>query len=255
MVQESVPYDKLFYLGYLYYDLQGNLKGRPVNPSTSSWTCSWTVNQFEDRIDSLNIEDKAIHNFIGEAKKRFEGYKNETDIINETDRKWISDQLTGFWSHFVQDVLFEKKLIPEIENPTLNPTRLRQGISGFFDEDEIKKMDSNIQGDFQDGINCLLIDLATPSVMIILRGVEGVLRKFYKKKTGRKASPPDGTFKNWGTILAELDSSLNDTELKDNLRYLNERRNEAEHPDKRFTSEVAERTLIKAVDAVKEMIE
>ena len=82
-----------------------------------------------------------------------------------------------------------------------------------------------------------------------------MLRKFYKKKTGRKASPPDGTFKNWGTILAELDSSLNDTELKDNLRYLNERRNEAEHPDKRFTSEVAERTLIKAVDAVKEMIE
>ena len=170
MVQESVPYDKLFYLGYLYDKLL-SLGGKRVNPSTSDWTCSWIVNQFEDRIDSLKIEDKAIHNFIGEAKKRFEGYKNETDIINETDRKWISDQLTGFWSHFVQDVLFEKKLIPEIENPTLNPTRLRQGISGFFDEDEIKKMDSNIQGDFQDGINCLLIDLATPSVMIILRGV------------------------------------------------------------------------------------
>lgn len=99
------------------------------------------------------------------------------------------------------------------------------------------------------------IDLSTPAVMIILRGVEGALRVFYEKKTGKKAILPDGKFKNWGTMLAELDSSLNDTELKDNLRYLNERRNEAEHPDKRFTSEVAERTLIKAVDAVKEMIE
>ncbi len=96
MVQESVPYNKLFYLGYLYNVLQ-SLKGKKVNPSTSRWTCSWIVNQFERHIDSLKIEDKAIHNFIKEAKERFKGYKNETDIINENDAKWVSEQMTGLW--------------------------------------------------------------------------------------------------------------------------------------------------------------
>ncbi|MCL4326221.1 MAG: hypothetical protein M1481_05310 [Candidatus Thermoplasmatota archaeon] len=117
-------------------------------------------------------------------------------------------------------------------------------------------MTKKIVSDLDDGMTCLIVGMWTPAVMITLRAVEGMLRKFYKKVKGSEIELIDETFLNWGTMLKNLDASTHplDKDLLNNLRYLKIKRNEAQHPEKRFTKDDAENSFIKAREAIKSMI-
>jgi ribosomal protein S17E len=76
--------------------------------------------------------------------------------------------------------------------------------------------------------------------MVSFRVAENIVRKYYSKLTGKSA-----VGKSWAEILNELEQSK---QLKQSLlgylRYLKDKRNEAEHPDKRFTQEESERIFL-----------
>jgi ribosomal protein S17E len=85
--------------------------------------------------------------------------------------------------------------------------------------------------------------------MISLRAAESIVRKYYKKITGN-----DPINKNWGDILKELEESKKvKSSILGYLKYLKEKRNEAQHPDKRFTQEESEQLLIKIKDLLEEL--
>lgn len=76
--------------------------------------------------------------------------------------------------------------------------------------------------------------------MICFRAAENIVRRYYTKLTEKSAAG-----KSWGGILNDLEQ---DQQLKPSLlgylRYLKDKRNEAEHPDKRFTQEESERIFL-----------
>lgn len=131
-----------------------------------------------------------------------------------------------------------------------------KGLRAFLRRLKLKKMTSVIENDLKDGMTSLIVGMWTPTVMITLRAVEGILRKFYVKLTRKSFALVDGTFLNWGHILQELESfrpSI-DSELLDNLKYLKNKRNEAQHPENRFTKDVAESSFFKALEVMKGML-
>jgi len=109
--------------------------------------------------------------------------------------------------------------------------------------DELTKQDIN------DALDCILHLLPTPAAMISLRVAENIVRKYYKKITGN-----DPTNKNWGEILKELEESKKvKSSILGYLKYLKEKRNEVQHPDKRFTQEESEGLLLKIKDLLEEL--
>jgi ribosomal protein S17E len=73
--------------------------------------------------------------------------------------------------------------------------------------------------------------------MISLRVAENLVRRYYTKITGGIAMD-----KSWREILNELEQSKKvKPSILGYLKYLKDKRNEAEHPDKRFTQEESER--------------
>ncbi len=69
---------------------------------------------------------------------------------------------------------------------------------------------------------------------------EHEVRYLYKRLIGKDASS-----KSWGDLLEELEKTGKlDRPLLGYLDYLRDKRNEAEHPDKRFAQEESERILL-----------
>ena len=248
-------YANLFYLGYLYNSLQNDKDKRLAKPKSTDWTGLNIVKRIQTTLNSLNIHDKTFENFLNEIEKRFNVYK-EGEVIKDSDQKYIKDRMSGMWDNFVNDNLAGKILLTEREDLVFDLKKLHEGPLSFFMKGEIKKMTSNIENDLKDGMTSLIVGMWTPAVMITLRAVEGTLRKFYVKVTGKNFELVDKTFLNWGLILKELESfrpSIN-SELLDNLKYLKNKRNEAQHPQNRFTKDAAEGIFFKAMEAIRAMI-
>lgn len=158
------------------------------------------------------------------------------------------------WDHLVNDLLNNKNLILEAEGLLINPAKLRNGTSTFFSQPLYKKIPKEVDEDIGGSITNMLIGLWTPSAMLIMRAVEGVLRRFYYKMIGKPPTTSNGNYLNWGNLLQELSQTKMDKDLQNDLKFLNERRNEAQHPDKHFTQEVSESTFMKGIESIRTML-
>jgi len=118
-------------------------------------------------------------------------------------------------------------------------TITEEGVGKLLLPDFMGKLDSLTRDDLSDGVSCILHLIPTPGAMILLRVAENAVRKYSEKLTGKV---PDSS---WGDILNELEKNLRvKKSVVGYLHYLKDMRNEAQHPDKRFTQEEAERVLI-----------
>ena len=113
----------------------------------------------------------------------------------------------------------------------------QEDIYKLFTTEIFDKLDKTGKEDLVDGITCILNALPTPAAMILLRLAEGMARKYLNKVTGIQSSKMT-----LGQIIIELGKK--DDKITGYLSYLKQRRDEAEHPDKRFTQEEAETILI-----------
>ncbi|MBI4304488.1 MAG: hypothetical protein HY665_09165 [Chloroflexi bacterium] len=118
-----------------------------------------------------------------------------------------------------------------------------------FSESTLSKLDEMSKKDFWDAVTCVLSLLPTPAAMISLRVAENILRKYYERVTGCAVSG-----KNMGQLLQELEHRqiLKQSALG-YVRFLKDKRNEAEHPDKRFSQEESERILLHIKDLLDEL--
>ena len=99
------------------------------------------------------------------------------------------------------------------------------------------KTDSESRDDIQDGIWCAIYSLPTPAAMILFRVAERELRGYVKKITGKPAN-------GWTDNVKKLkESEIADRSITKEFDWLKEKRNEAEHPDKRYAQEEAEEIL------------
>jgi len=118
-------------------------------------------------------------------------------------------------------------------------TITEEGIAKLLSSEFMEKLDPLTRGDLGDGASCVLHLLPTPAVMILLRVAENAVRKYSEKLTGK------ATDDSWGDILDELQRNARvKKSTLGYLDYLRDMRNEAQHPDKRFTQEEAERILM-----------
>ena len=248
-------YKSLFLLGYLYCSLDSGNSNLLAKSESTQWNGLNIVKNIQDRLDLLKIHDKTFERFLNELKERFNAYK-EGEIIKAPDQEYIKERMLGMWDNFVNDNLAGRILLVEREDLTFDLKKLHSGVDGFFQPEEIKKMSNVVKNDLKDGMKNLIVGMWTPSVMIVLRAVEGILRKFYVKLTGKNFATDNGNFLNWGPIVQDLEKFKPpiDSELLNDLEYLKNRRNEAQHPEKRFTKDEAESSFFKAKDAIRSMI-
>jgi len=116
-------------------------------------------------------------------------------------------------------------------------------------ESLLASLDETTREDLYDALKCILHLMPTPAAMISMRVAENLVRRYYTKITGNAAIN-----KSWGDILNELEQSKKvKPSILGHLRYLKEKRNEAEHPDKRFTQEESERIFLHIKELLEEL--
>lgn len=103
--------------------------------------------------------------------------------------------------------------------------------------------------DLHDAVLCVLHLLPTPAAMISFRAAENIVRKYYEAATGRSALG-----KTWAQLLEEMQQQqIMKPPALGYVRFLKDKRNEAEHPDKRFTQEESERILLHIKSLLEEL--
>jgi hypothetical protein len=124
-----------------------------------------------------------------------------------------------------------------------------EAIDQILPEDLLSGLDEVTREDLKDALTCILHLLPTPAAMISLRVAENLVRRYYTKITGNVAIG-----KSWGEILNELEQNKKiKPSILGYLRYLKEKRNEAQHPDKRFTQEESERIFLHIKELLEEL--
>jgi ribosomal protein S17E len=203
-----------------------------------------------DLLDAL----KRWHPFLEHLAKN---YYPDLSKVADSMRGWIeyldkkyAEKLVFFGPPFYMDIKDAEKLSKDSQeriNAIINeyakrgPILIREEtIEQILPENLLSGLDEITKKDLNDALTCILHLLPTPAVMISLKAAENLVRRYYAKITGSIAMG-----KSWGEILNELEQSKKvKPSILGYLRYLKEKRNEAEHPDKRFTQEESERIFL-----------
>lgn len=251
----SARYSDLFSLGYLYralFDVEGAL----VKPKSKKWTVLWALARFGQYIERINLRDRSMIRFVNKWQNRLSKKYRKGQFVSEPDSEIFSRELSAMSGHFVNEVLGGIPLFTEITESLINPDLLRKGLWKLLGSNLYNRLADGVRMDLEDGIKALSIGLWTPCVMITLRAIEGVLREYYTEETGEDPVDDRGGFLSWAQMLDRLSSMQKiTTELFVYLSFLKDRRNEADHPGRRFEQEVAEKTLLHTMDALKSIHE
>jgi ribosomal protein S17E len=187
------------------------------------------------------------------AKNRYPDLRKVVDSmrgwIEYLDKKY-AEKLVSSGPPFYMDIKDAEELLLDSRkwiNAIINeyakrgPILIREEtIEQVLPESLFSSLEETTREDLNDALTCIFHLLPTPAAMISLRVAENLVRRYYTKITGSTA-----TGKSWGEILNELDQSKKvKPSILGYLKYLKEKRNEAEHPDKRFTQEESERIFL-----------
>lgn len=151
------------------------------------------------------------------------------------------------WKDRIINELKKRDVIELVTDTDLNPNKLKEGGSAFFNPELWKSMSDLQKADFNDGCKCVVVGSWTPAGMIIMRSIESAVRTYYNKITDE-----DPTEVDWGKLQQELSSAKSvDKKLLGHLSYLKDLRNELQHPDKRLDRSEAENILTQAIHVFK----
>lgn len=121
-------------------------------------------------------------------------------------------------------------------------------IEKLFPDDLISKCGANDFKDILDGASCIEYNLPTPGSMILFRAAESESRKYYTRVTSRE--PPD----RWAELINDLrkDARVSKS-IVNYMDYIRDKRNEIDHPGKRYSQEESEAVLQHLSSMLKEM--
>jgi len=139
-------------------------------------------------------------------------------------------------------------ILLELDNPG-TAILSKDSLEAIFPDKLLDELDEATRNDLADGVEAILNLLPTPAAMILFRVGENIVRGLYRDILG---SDPSGL--GWGEMLQPLEESRKLRKpLLGYLDYLRDKRNEAEHPDKRFTQEESERILLQVTGLITEV--
>jgi hypothetical protein len=201
----------------------------------------WSISTLSQTFKELQYVNSGLASWIAYLDKRY--ILNSTVFgppinLDSSDAKRLADDVSQWRSSIL--IVYEQEGTVFIKGDS---------VDSVFSEPILSKLDEMAKKDLWDAITCVLHLLPTPAAMISFRVAENIIRKYYERVTGNSASE-----KMWSQLLLEMEQQkLLKSSTLGYLRFLKEKRNEAEHPDKRFTQEESERILLNVKDLLDEL--
>lgn len=188
-----------------------------------------------------------------EKFKNFYCNPNNPIQLTESHSKILLECISRLESVLTKEL--ENKIYLEVDTSgILNyPELLENGISNLFSKKQVvKKLPRIIKNDLNEAIRTLACNAPTASVMVSLRAVEAALRELCKKLTGKECRS------GWKNTLDKVERELKKRNLEsknlegylDHFRIV---RNEADHPERVFNKNEAEKILVNSVYAIEEI--
>jgi len=210
-----------------------------------------TLKKMKKSIDSLNKYTELNLDIITEKIEDWIEYFNENYSSKSNWYKERQALKENDLKRFLKDIdKFENRLFEIFENSTIIlPSNKKQLITTTL----TKRLDKSSKEDLKEGIKAMELGLTTAAYMLFFRVAESQVKTYYTKITGTK---PIGEKSNWGNmlhvLLNEHRSTINKN-LTNLLFYLKDKRNEAQHPGKRFKQNDCEKILHYLSDLIKEI--
>jgi hypothetical protein len=149
------------------------------------------------------------------------------------------------WRGLIGKELFDRPIM-EVHAVNLRPIDLANGPRAFVDPANWRRLSRISRNGLKDATKSLAADAPTASVMVCFRVAEDLVRRYYRFKIGGEAPT------SWKETLVQLTKTQGKS-IIGHLDYLRDRRNQAEHPDRIFTMEEAERVFMAVVDLIHEI--
>jgi len=214
------------------YEIQVKAKGR--SPSLLS-----SLRGIYDKIDHIYPQENTtidsikedVDEWINHLEKEYSiksKWFKEPEGLRSDDAKKLNKDITK-WMKKMHVITDSQHITEKNENKQKIPVILTK---------DLKK---NTKNDLNDAVNCMDYGLYTPAYMLLLRVAEEEVKIFYEKITGTK--PPSGRDSAWGNLLNELTVNHKrkfSREITNILFNLLPKRNEAQHPGKRFKKDDCE---------------
>ena len=183
---------------------------------------------FSDQKDLLMWESRSARSFLQTL------FGNGQTVVKGEDKQEVMKKAQHWYDRIY-------KLIVNNRFSTLS----RDSVEKLFPKNLMDKIDGETLDDIQDSIWCLTYSLPTPAAMILYRVAESELRKYAKRVTGESKD-------RWDENVSRLmESKKSDKSIVKEFDWLRIKRNEAEHPDKRYKQEEAEEILHRLSGLVK----
>ena len=163
---------------------------------------------------------------------------NEGDHISEEDAERLSQSVEK-WRQILRNELDAKTIFTIELKSGLNFREIQKlankEASEFIPQNIWDRLTDIEKSDFSDAAKCLMLDTATPSAMVALRGAEASIRNFYSCKT-----QSDVGERTWRQLTRELKGKSEALGIEDTfigfLDYIGAaKRNFAQHPNKVYT--------------------
>jgi hypothetical protein len=156
-------------------------------------------------------------------------------------------EVIRFWWVLLEKELFDRPII-EVRAKNLKAGDLVQGPKSFVKPETWKRLSRIAKNGRSDATRALSAGAFTASVMVCFRVTEDIVRRYYAFKTGKRARG------SWKQPIDQLNKiQLASPSLVGYMDYLRDRRNEAEHPDRIFDQEEAERAFLAVVGLIHEI--
>ena len=187
------------------------------------------------------IETTQLHQWIDKLTQ----YRG-TRLLTKDDSAELRETIKC-WRVLVEKELFDKPII-EVSARNLQPKDIAAGPMSFVKPEIWRRLSRIARSGLSDATKCLATGAHTAAAMVCFRVTEDIVRRYFKFKTGKK--PP----KSWKELLDILSKRQNIRHsLIGHLNYLRDRRNEAEHPERTFHQEEAERIFMAVIDLAHEI--
>jgi len=187
-----------------------------------------------DKFEKIGKDAKIWHELLS---KRIAESKRPP--ITGAERIKLQNDIAG-WKVLAEEKM--KELYLTAPSTHIVPEKLMRGLTDFLEEDLVKLLTNQEQGDLAEACNCILVGSNTAAEFMSLRAAESLLRKWYEKRTHENLQR-----KPWGFVLDKLAEAYPERKRPNEitlLGYLKHRRDEIAHPQRSSTPQEAEATLM-----------
>ncbi len=232
--------------GFRY--LQEATKGRPIHGASFVLE---NINRFLETLDELELH------VTGRASNKLRLFyeklstQGENSVLSSPESEELRDiikEIRGTFSAEAQGIytyiVTEKRLSTE---------KLINHLEALFAPNIFNQLSDVAQYDFREAGRCIAFERSTAAAFHLLRGIEAILRQYYKKFI-----QPEKDDVSWGQMVFDLKKARDKRTDLDTLKHLDHIRaafrNPTQHPDKIYDIQEAQDLFFLAIDVSNRMV-